>query len=75
MTRLPAVKPARVVRALERAGFVRRRVAGSHYQMTHVANPARRVTVPRHNRDLKRGTLHAIIKQSGLEFGAFLSLL
>ena len=52
MTRLPALKPAQVVRALERAGFVVRRVAGSHYQMTHVSDAARRATVPYHNKDL-----------------------
>ena len=38
MTRLPAVRPARVVRALERAGFVMRRITGSHYQMTPVTD-------------------------------------
>ncbi len=75
MTRLPAVRPARVVRALERAGFVMRRITGSHYQMTHVTDAARRATVPYHNKDLKKGTLHAIVKQAGLDVDEFLRLL
>lgn len=33
------------------------------------------VTVPRHGRDLKRGTLVAIIRQAGLTVEEFLDLL
>jgi hypothetical protein len=33
------------------------------------------VTVPYHNRDLKRGTLQSIIKQSGIPLDEFPSLL
>jgi len=34
-----------------------------------------RVVIAYHNRELKRGTLHAIIKQAGLTLGQFLELL
>ena len=74
MSRLPALRPASVVRALERAGFVVRRVSGSHYQMAHPTDAARRATIPYHGKDLKRGTLRAIIKQSGLSVDEFLNL-
>jgi predicted RNA binding protein YcfA (HicA-like mRNA interferase family) len=73
MNRLPAFKPREVVRALERAGFSVVRVRGSHYQLANPAN-GRRVTVPYHTRDLSRGTLNAILHQSGLTAEDFLKL-
>jgi len=70
MSRLPSLRPDRVIRALERAGFIVLRVRGSHPQ-----KPDLLVTIPMHNKDLKPGTLHAIIRQAGMtaeEFAAFL---
>ncbi len=74
MSRLPALRARKVVRALARAGFVVRRIAGSHYQMTHPDDPLRRVSVPHHSKDLRRSTLRAIIRQSGLTVKEFLDL-
>jgi len=73
--KLPACKPAEVIRALQRAGFVVRRVRGSHHQLTHAINPELRATVPYHNRDLKRGTLRAILRDCELSVDEFLGLL
>ncbi len=73
--RVPSIRPREVIRALERAGFVVVRTSGSHCRLIHQTDPARKVTVPYHNRDLKRGTLRAIIAQAGLiveEFNALL---
>jgi predicted RNA binding protein YcfA (HicA-like mRNA interferase family) len=64
--RLPAIKPKQVIKALERAGFVIHRIQGSHYQLYHPTEKHLRVTVPYHNKDLKRSTLHSIIRQSGM---------
>jgi predicted RNA binding protein YcfA (HicA-like mRNA interferase family) len=72
---LPAVEPKRLIRALERAGFSVHRVTGSHYILKHPAKPTLRVTVPFHNRDLKRGTLQSIVKQAGFTNEEFLNLL
>jgi len=72
---LPSIQPKRLIRALEKAGFFVHHVSGSHYILKHPARLAVRVTVPFHNRDLKRGTLRSIIKQSGLTNEEFLSLL
>ncbi len=72
---LPALKPRDVIRALERAGFVVRRIRGSHYQLTHRDDPARRATVPYGTRDIKRGTLRGILKDSGISEDEFLDLL
>lgn len=76
MSRLPAVSGRQVVRALERAGFVLARIKGSHHVMEHPNHPARTATVPVHGpTPLRKGTLHAILKQVGLtadEFRGFL---
>jgi predicted RNA binding protein YcfA (HicA-like mRNA interferase family) len=72
---LPAIRPTQGIRALKRAGFVVDRVTGSHYILKHPAKPTLRVTVPFHNRDLKRGTLQSIVKQAGFTNEEFLDLL
>jgi predicted RNA binding protein YcfA (HicA-like mRNA interferase family) len=74
--RLPVIDGRRVVRALTAAGFVVDRIVGSHHVMKHPGDPARTVTVPCHaGRDLKPGTLRAIIRQSGLTVDEFSELL
>jgi predicted RNA binding protein YcfA (HicA-like mRNA interferase family) len=74
VTPLPSLKPRQVVAALERAGFVTVRIVGSHYQLFN-ERTRNHTTVPHHNRDLPRGTVAAIIRQSGLTRDEFLSLL
>ena len=74
-SRLPAVKPGEVLRALRRGGFFVHHVSGSHYVLKHPEKPHLRVTVPYHNRDLKRGTLASILEQAGLTSEEFVELL
>ncbi len=67
MSDLPQVNGARVVRALERAGFVLLRQTGSHAQMRHATDLTRRVSVPVHKgTDLKPGTLRGILRAARL---------
>ena len=73
--RLPALTAREAVRALERAGFVVVRQSGSHCRLIHSSDPSRKITVPVHSGDLKRGTLRAIISQSGLTVAEFVGLL
>jgi predicted RNA binding protein YcfA (HicA-like mRNA interferase family) len=73
--RLPAITAREAVRALERAGFVVSRTSGSHCRLVHASDPARKVTVPIHAGDLKRGTLRGIIAQAGLTLAEFIALL
>ncbi len=75
MTRLPGVKPKKVVQALKRAGFEVHHTTGSHYILKHPDATGLRVTVPYHNQDLKRGTLASIINQAGMTVDEFLSYL
>jgi predicted RNA binding protein YcfA (HicA-like mRNA interferase family) len=73
--RLPSLKPREVLRALTRAGFVVHHVCESHYILKHPDQPARRVTLPFHKKELKRGTLLAIIDEAGLTADGFMELL
>jgi predicted RNA binding protein YcfA (HicA-like mRNA interferase family) len=66
MSDLPAIRPRQLIRALEQAGFFVHHIRGSHHYLRHPDKPGVLVTVPFHNRDLKRGTLRAILRQSGL---------
>jgi predicted RNA binding protein YcfA (HicA-like mRNA interferase family) len=73
--RLPSLRSKDVIRALERAGFVVSRTSGSHCRLIHRTDRSRKVTVPVHNEDLKRGTLRGIIAQAGLTVPEFIALL
>ena len=73
--RLPAVRPKAVIRALERTGFVVHHISGSHHILKHPDRPHLRVTVPSHNKDLKRKTLASIIEQAGYTPQEFMELL
>lgn len=59
---------------MRRAGFELHHVSGSHHVFKHAASNLR-VTVPYHKKDLKRGTLLAIIDQAGISVREFLELL
>ncbi len=71
MPKLPVLSANKVVKALKRAGFKIIRQSGSHI---HLWNKKRRilVTVPNH-KELAKGTLNAIIKQSKMNREEFLS--
>ena len=60
---------------LKRAGFYLHHTTGSQYLLKHPKKTDLRVTVPWHNKDLKRKTLESIIEQAGYtidEFAKFL---
>lgn len=60
MTQVPAVPGAKVIKALERAGFMVARISGSHHIMVHP--DGRTVSVPVHaGRDMPKGTLRNIL--------------
>lgn len=73
MTDLPAVRPDRVISALRRAGYEVDHQTGSHVILYKQGSLP--VSVPRHNRDLKRGTLHHILRSAGLSGDEFLKFL
>ena len=75
---LPAIPGAKVVRALERAGFTVVRISGSHRVMRHP--DGRTVVVPVHagraaGRDIAKGTLRNILAIIGMDAEEFRKLL
>jgi predicted RNA binding protein YcfA (HicA-like mRNA interferase family) len=49
---------------LEDKGFVLDHVSGSHFIFYH-PDSKRRAVVPRHNRDLPKGTLLSLLREAG----------
>lgn len=73
---LPVLNARDVLRALRRAGFVEKRISGSHYVLAHRDDAKRMVTVPYHGaRNLKPGTLRNIVRQTGFTVDEFRKLL
>jgi predicted RNA binding protein YcfA (HicA-like mRNA interferase family) len=73
MSKLPRVSGKGCVKALTKAGFRFIRQKGSHIVMRR-DDPFAQLVVPEHI-ELDRGTLRAIIKQSGLSVEEFIKLL
>jgi len=67
---LPALTPKEVCAALERLGFSCYRQKGSH--KIYVKDKLQ-VIVPFHVKDIKKGTLHQIIKGAGVSTDEFLN--
>lgn len=63
--KLPSLRPAQLVRVLEKAGWQNKRQTGSHLIMVN-EGLRKAIPIPMHNKDLKTGTLHGIIKRAGL---------
>ena len=73
MSKLPQVSGTDVVRALQKAGFAVRRQHGSHLVLRR-DNPFAQTVVPNH-RHLDRGTLRAILRQTGVTTEELIALL
>jgi len=66
MGNFPSLTPKDLIKILERKGFVLIRVHGSHHYYVHHGT-GKITVVPMHKKDLAKGTLHAIIKQAGID--------
>jgi predicted RNA binding protein YcfA (HicA-like mRNA interferase family) len=64
MSKLPAVRPREIIRFLEQKGFVLDHASGSHFIFYHPVSK-RRAVVPRHNRDMPKGTLLSLLREAG----------
>lgn len=73
MTRLPSLTFREVAAKLRQAGFHFDRQAKGSHEIWYNPDSRRRVTVPNHPGDIPRGTLRAIIKESGLSIDDFVS--
>lgn len=74
MPKLPVVSGLEVVKALSKIGYRIDHQTGSHIILRQETYPHRRLTVPNH-REIARGTLRAIIRESGLTVEEFINLL
>jgi len=76
MTKLPALKPKKVLKALLRAGFYIHHQTGSHVQLRHPQKLHLRVTIPYHSKfDLPPSVINSILKQAEISKEEFLKLL
>lgn len=73
MPRIPIFKPQKLIKRFERIGYVIDRQKGSHVILYNSIN-GKRLTIPLHIKDIPKGTLLSIIKQSGLTREEFLKL-
>lgn len=71
--KLPRISGKEYVKALQKAGFIVRRQAGSHIIMRK-ESPFCQLVVPNHS-ELDTGTLRAIIRDSKLSVEEFIQLL
>jgi predicted RNA binding protein YcfA (HicA-like mRNA interferase family) len=74
MSKFPSVTARQLVAAPTKAGFLQRTQRGSHLRLFH-PDTKRQTVVPMHGEDLKRGTLHGILKQCGISDDEFRKLL
>lgn len=73
MSGLPSISGRECLKALQKVGFYLKRQEGSHMVLRR-DDPFAQVVVPDH-KELDRGTLRAIIRQSGLSVDEFTNLL
>jgi len=73
VSKLPVISGADCVKALGKLGFDVYRQRGSHIVVVR-KSPPKQTTIPDH-KELDRGTLRAIIRQTGLTVEEFIALL
>jgi len=65
MSKLPSLTPEKVIKLLEKNGFVLDRIRGSHH-IYYNPETRKRAIVPLHKKSLPKGTMFEILKQAGI---------
>ena len=74
MTKIPSLGYNRIIKALQRDGWIVVRQKGSHIRLQkHLQDEVLKLTVPAH-RPIKRSTLSHILKQARLSVERFIEL-
>ena len=74
MTKVPILGYEKVIKALQRDGWVVVRQKGSHIRLQkHIQDEVLKLTIPAH-RSIKRSTLSHILKQARISVENFLEL-
>jgi len=74
MPKLPLVSSKEAIRAFEKLGYVVNHQRGSHIVLRRSEPPHTHLSIPE-RKELARGTLRALIRQSGLTVEGFIKLL
>lgn len=72
--KVPSLRHKKLIKALKKIGFEEARQTGSHLILLNQKSK-KIISVPVHNKDIKRGLLMGIIKQAGLTTEEFIKLL
>ena len=70
MSKLPVISARELLKVLSKIGYSVDHQTGSHMILRNENYPHRRITVPNH-KEIARGTLRSIIRQSGLTLDEF----
>ena len=70
MTKLPQIKPRKLVHFFHRLGFQTTRQTGSHMRLIHP--DGQKITIAIHSKPVAIGTLNSILKQANLTKEQFL---
>jgi len=65
MSKLPSLKPREVVRKFQKLGFSKHHQVGSHLTMKN-SSTGKRAVIPMHLKDIKKGTLSAILREADI---------
>ena len=65
MPKLPIITPKKLLKILEKNGFQLDRTTGSHFVLYNKIDK-KRVTVPFHRKELPKGTIMSILKETGI---------
>jgi predicted RNA binding protein YcfA (HicA-like mRNA interferase family) len=74
MPKLPAVSPQKLAKALEKAGFELVRIRGSHHYY-YSSKTEKIAVVPFHSKDIRKGTLHVILKNADMSVEELMELI
>lgn len=74
MTKLSVISGQELTKVLVKIGYNLHHQTGSHMILRQDAPPFRRLTIPNH-KEIKKGTLRAIIRQAGLTVDEYNKLL
>ncbi len=75
MTKLPVLSGHKVIKALNKAGWLQKRTRGSHAILAKIINDQKIALVVPLHKEIDKGTLIEIIRQARLKREEFLKLL
>jgi len=70
MTSTASYTPKKLLKLLKKKGFYIHHQRGSHIVLKHEEQSFLRITLPIHNKDLKRKTLRSILRQAEIDINS-----